>query len=103
MTDKTPPTKVRAPRKGASKKAVPPQVATTPPSDAEMIARYEESRLMRQTEAAINLGIGLVLNAVGQREITIHPEALKNFNAKFRVEQEVNPDGSYTIRVTERG
>lgn len=62
----------------------------------------EANRLALQTEAAINLGIGMVLKAVGETQITIYPAALAEFTAKHRVQQNVNADGSYTLNVVAR-
>ena len=81
------------------------------------ITEAAERKLTLQTEAAINLGIGVVLQRVcgcldltpadfdrliHEREITITPQEIADFSAKYRVEQTVNPDGSYTLRVVER-
>ena len=66
------------------------------------IAEAESRRLTMQTEAAINMAVGLTLQSLGQTSITITPDALAKFSATYLVEQRANPNGGYTLTVVER-
>lgn len=80
-----------------------PKLSTTFSDITETLTHEaEHRRLMFQTEAAINLGIGLVLNSLGQKEIKIYPAALQEFSRDHRVVPTLNPDGSYTLTIVER-
>lgn len=89
-----------APRKRASRKDVPPQTSTT----LQDLAAAEQRKLTLQTEAAINLAVGLVMTRLSPScvSIVIRPDEISEFAKTHRVTQEIGSDGTATLRVEAR-
>lgn len=66
---------------GGVEKALPPFPLRVPPSSA--VADAELRKTLYQTEMAINIAIGFMLNAAGRESITVSHDALALFIEKF--------------------
>jgi hypothetical protein len=69
---------------------------------SRLVAEAETRKQILQTQAAINIGIGVVLTALNQTEIRITAEAISKFVAIYQINQIENPDGSYTLQLVKR-
>lgn len=68
----------------------------------KLVREAEARAAVLQTQAAINIGIGVVLAALGETEIKITSESLQRFNSIYRVEQDDQPDGGFKLTLVKR-
>lgn len=79
------------------KNAVPPYTTTL----AEMNAA-ESRREAFRFEAAINLAVAATLQMHDLNEVRIYPQDLEAFQNKYKAQQTLNADGSFTISYSKK-